>query len=130
MGATWKHRLVEYNLDTMVGVCTNCGEVSLTLKDNRPKCPIARSEQRHRRRLNDHGLDYKSRQNRLLETDFACQSCGDRYSESTSYLNIDHCHLTKNVRGVLCRPCNLALGLLKDDPKRIRNLALYIERFR
>ena len=29
-------------------------------------------------------------------------------------LNVDHCHTTKKVRGLLCASCNLALGNLED----------------
>jgi hypothetical protein len=32
------------------------------------------------------------------------------------------------VRGVLCGPCNLALGHVKDDPERLRRMAEYLER--
>lgn len=41
--------------------------------------------------------------------------------------HIDHDHETNKVRGMLCAPCNLALGLLKDDSKRIRRAAEYID---
>ena len=41
--------------------------------------------------------------------------------------HIDHNHETNKVRGMLCGPCNLALGLLKDDSKRIRRAAQYID---
>jgi len=30
-------------------------------------------------------------------------------------LNIDHCHKTNKVRGLLCWPCNIALGHFKDN---------------
>lgn len=30
-------------------------------------------------------------------------------------LSVDHCHNSKKVRGLLCQPCNMAIGLLKDD---------------
>ncbi len=44
-------------------------------------------------------------------------------------LDVDHCHDTGVIRGLLCNPCNMALGLLKDDPLRIRSLEKYISNF-
>ncbi len=52
-----------------------------------------------------------------------CEVCG-----SEDLLCIDHDEKTKEVRGILCSQCNTALGLLKEDPGRIRLLALYIEK--
>lgn len=40
----------------------------------------------------------------------------------------DHCHVKNYVRGMLCKPCNSALGLFKDDPNIIRKAAEYLER--
>lgn len=44
--------------------------------------------------------------------------------------HIDHDHVTGRVRSLLCNSDNVALGLLKEDPKRIRALADYIESHR
>jgi hypothetical protein len=43
-------------------------------------------------------------------------------------LHVDHDHGTGRYRGVLCRDCNLALGLLKDSPARMEKLARYVLR--
>jgi hypothetical protein len=37
---------------------------------------------------------------------------------------------TGEFRGLLCRLCNAALGLLKDDPERISNLLSYLQKER
>lgn len=45
-------------------------------------------------------------------------------------LGVDHCHSSGVVRGLLCRPCNNALGHLEDDVDRLRRAADYLERSR
>jgi hypothetical protein len=42
-------------------------------------------------------------------------------------LCVDHCHASRKVRGLLYRNCNVALGLMKDAPERLRNAASYLE---
>ena len=42
-------------------------------------------------------------------------------------LDVDHNHQTGAIRGLLCSACNASLGLLKEDAKRIRSLARYLE---
>jgi Recombination endonuclease VII len=41
--------------------------------------------------------------------------------------HIDHCHKTEKVRGLLCRACNTALGMLKDNPKACLRAAIYLQ---
>jgi hypothetical protein len=62
-----------------------------------------------------------------------CAVCGqpettnDSRTGKTKNLQIDHCHTTGRVRALLCKECNNALGLLHDDPVRIRLLLQYAE---
>lgn len=56
-----------------------------------------------------------------------CGSCGDDMGKGRNR-HIDHCHTTGRVRELLCNRCNSALGLLKEDPARMRALLTYLER--
>jgi len=42
-------------------------------------------------------------------------------------LSIDHCHETGKIRGLLCKLCNMGLGLFKDDKKRLKKAIQYLE---
>ena len=55
-----------------------------------------------------------------------CQVCERPWQAGLGRHVIDHCHETGTVRGILCGPCNRALGLLGDDAKRIEALLKYL----
>lgn len=42
-------------------------------------------------------------------------------------LSIDHNHITKIVRGLLCRECNIGLGLFKDNLISLQNAIKYLQ---
>ena len=61
------------------------------------------------------------------EQHYACAICRT-IDCSTNSMDVDHCHETGEIRGLLCRSCNLALGLLKDDSKRLISMQVYLKR--
>lgn len=63
-----------------------------------------------------------------------CASCGEANPGPKGWC-IDHDHSCcpggsscgECVRGILCQPCNLALGIAKDDASKLRAMASYLE---
>lgn len=60
-----------------------------------------------------------------------CAACGQPEQSvskrGTRSLAVDHCHVTGRVRGLLCGNCNRALGLLHENPERVRSLLRYLQ---
>jgi hypothetical protein len=52
-----------------------------------------------------------------------CLICGKKPKRT---LDVDHCHKTKVVRGLLCNQCNMAIGLLQDSVKLLRKAVKYL----
>lgn len=53
-----------------------------------------------------------------------CALCGVK---PTGKLVVDHCHKTGRIRGILCRKCNLGLGLLGDTAEFLAKAVAYLE---
>lgn len=63
----------------------------------------------------------------LASSNYSCQVCGVRPPKAQ--LHLDHCHSTGEVRGILCRGCNHALGNVKDNHSTLEKLAAYLKKF-
>lgn len=60
-----------------------------------------------------------------------CAICGSTViAKGKKHMPVDHCHATGKVRGILCSPCNTAVGHMADDPARLRAAADYLDRFK
>lgn len=59
----------------------------------------------------------------LIAQDGRCGICNEPLSDK---LHIDHDHRTKQLRGILCRHCNIGLGHFFDDPSRLEGAAKYV----
>lgn len=61
-----------------------------------------------------------------LQRTGTCAICGK--SGKDRLLARDHHHVSGRFRDLLCLKCNLAIGLIGDDPDRARKIAEYLER--
>jgi Recombination endonuclease VII len=81
--------------------------------------PDYRDKERARR----YGLTLKDYRAIVAQQGNACAIC----RRSDRPLVVDHCHVTKKVRRLLCNKCNVGLGCFKDDPRLLRAAAAYLE---
>ena len=77
--------------------------------------------------LRKYGIDTELR-DKLAEIQGGCGICGTKKPGGRyNTWNVDHCHHTGKVRGVLCWECNAGIGKLKDDPALLRRAIQWLE---
>jgi hypothetical protein len=85
----------------------------------------ARSRKYELHRL--YGLTLEEYEIMLIKQNYSCAACGTSQNSLSRQLDVDHCHTTGKIRGLLCVSCNTALGLLKEDKERAKKLFQYLE---
>jgi hypothetical protein len=56
-----------------------------------------------------------------------CAICKQLPSDPRGYrLHVDHCHITGDIRGLLCSNCNAGLGRFKDSVERLQSAIEYL----
>jgi hypothetical protein len=78
------------------------------------------------------GIDYFN--TKLTEQGGVCAGCKRNvktiWRGKEVSMALDHNHITKTPRGVLCIKCNRALGLLEENEKTFLNLIDYINKYK
>lgn len=54
-----------------------------------------------------------------------CKICGSRPEKEP--LDVDHCHNSLEIRGLLCRDCNVGLARFKDNPSLLEAAKIYLQ---
>lgn len=108
----WVHRLSNINSSARTADCAHCGHVRVTKIRNSFRCGTASYLGKIKTK---YGIHLSSKPEK-------CEVC-----ESSIRIVYDHSHETNKFRGWLCNACNVALGLVKDDPEVLRALARYLE---
>ena len=88
----------------------------------------AKNLQRHkgvvRKRL--YGITPEDFETLKVAQNNCCAICEKFFIQSPE---VDHCHITGKVRGLLCGPCNSGIGMLKDSLLIVLRAALYLQKF-
>lgn len=64
----------------------------------------------------------------LKNQNYRCSIC-NKHEEKFKYkLAVDHCHLTGEIRGLLCNNCNAGLGLFNDSEFSLKAAIKYLNR--
>lgn len=115
--------------ETATATCKRCGEefvFTMGTGQARTSCDLCRQynhDWRAYRLTGSQAREFRSRK--------CCDICGRTDSAvKGKALLLDHCHSTGVVRGVLCQPCNIALGGFDDDIDRMRAAISYLEKHR
>lgn len=71
------------------------------------------------------GITVEDYDRMLIEQGGRCAGCGSD-TRGRGHFDIDHCHDTGRVRGLLCYQCNSALGFAEDSVDRLTDLIAYL----
>jgi len=74
--------------------------------------------------LQKYGITPEQAVDMLAGQGWCCALCARELSRES--MNVDHCHTTGRVRGILCTRCNSALGALGDNPAGLFRALQYV----
>lgn len=76
---------------------------------------------------NMYGLSKEDYLELLVNQDNKCALCMKPFEGFVdTQIHIDHCHETNKVRGILCMPCNVGLGMLGDNEEGLQRALDYV----
>lgn len=92
------------------------------------KADLKRDQLRRKYLKEKYGLTPEQVLDMLKVQGFKCPICdlpiGPELDRDTQ---VEHCHKTKRIRGVVCLRCNLAIGWIQDNPDRAKRIIDYLE---
>lgn len=89
-------------------------------------CKPCRKQMDYERNIQRYGITLDEFNELLAAQDMKCAICRKEV-EGDTRLHIDHDHTTGAVRGLLCSPCNLFIGMADEDPDILRRAAEYLD---
>ena len=106
--------------------CKSCQ--SLSNKESKAKKdPLELKKRQYKANIKYmYGVSIEWVEERLAAHNNKCKVCGTKMKLYTNTVAIDHCHETGEVRDIVCKKCNTAMGQFRDDPKLIAKAIDYL----
>ena len=73
-----------------------------------------------------YGMPYGEYERMLATQNGRCAICATTVPGGKGQFHVDHCHIEKSVRGLLCHHCNLGIGNFKHDVTILLNAISYL----
>lgn len=111
--------------DGVTAYCKLCKtSVNQNWRDENPE-KYKKSQLKQRRRR-EYGLSDQDMQEMLESQNYKCAICENKIEW---HCHVDHDHLTGKVRGLLCKTCNIGLGMFKDSSVLLGNAIEYLFKY-
>lgn len=90
--------------------------------------PAERSAIQRRHKLKQrYGITPEEFDAMLLAQGNCCAVCKSPDPRHSRGWRVDHNHQTGKIRGVVCNPCNVAIGMAHEDPGVMFQIAVYLK---
>jgi Mor family transcriptional regulator len=110
-------------------MCHICGVKPAVLNSHktaysRPcwNCRTTSEQKRNHQYRKAYGITLEQRTAMLEKQGGLCIICGELPATDT-----DHCHATGVVRGIVCHPCNMAIGAVRERPEIALKLSEFLK---
>lgn len=75
--------------------------------------------------LTRYGISNQQVTEMLERQNNCCLICVETFTKTP---HIDHCHVTGEIRGLLCSRCNMGLGMFRDNPSLLQAASRYLQK--
>lgn len=90
--------------------------------------PEVKAARRNKDLMKSYGITSDDYLLMLESQNNVCAICrGPQTNTRTNYFDVDHCHKTGKVRGLLCTNCNHGIGKFQDDKELMLHAYNYLE---
>lgn len=103
---------------------TRCKPCHQEYRRNNPATPRNRKAEKLQLR---YGMTYEQWESMRERENYRCMVCGISEDELGKRLDVDHCHTSGKVRGLLCNPCNTMIGHARDSVAVLEAAAAYLK---